>query len=160
MTVNSVTFTRPTHRRDSLASTSSIASTGTNGTFEGPEETIYFDYAVYALGSGMPDPVNVWSEHPNMPKGIVHDHYERGLGTKRGGIRWMQKKAEQLQNANRIVIVGGGALGIRMSWPSSVYLQDRIRDRSEKHISLESSHLTAFSRASDARLPHRHALCL
>jgi hypothetical protein len=61
----------------------------------------------------MPDPVNVWSEHPNMPSGIVFDHHEHGLGTKKCGVRWMQKKAQQLKKAQRIVIVGGGALGVR-----------------------------------------------
>ncbi|RXK35489.1 hypothetical protein M231_07267 [Tremella mesenterica] len=33
------------------------------GDWDGPEETIRFKYCIYALGSGMPDPVNVWSEH-------------------------------------------------------------------------------------------------
>lgn len=127
---NSVTFTRALRRKpsdgldfsglstshsstNSLNTLASVATTGTAATFDGPEETVYFDYCVYALGSGMPDPVNVWSEHPNMPQDIVHDHRERGLGTKRGGIRWMQRKAEHLRRAQRIVIVGGGALGIR-----------------------------------------------
>ncbi len=63
----------------------------------------------------MPDPVNVWGEHANLPSGIVRDQHERGLGTKRGGVRWMERKAEQLRRARRIVIVGGGALGIRKS---------------------------------------------
>lgn len=133
LSANSVTFTRALHRKpsdglfsglstshsstNSLNTLASVATTGTAATFDGPEETVYFDYCIYALGSGMPDPVNVWSEHPNMPQDIVHDHRERGLGTKRGGIRWMQRKAEHLRRAQRIVIVGGGALGIRQSCP-------------------------------------------
>ncbi|GFZ45687.1 hypothetical protein JCM24511_03416 [Saitozyma sp. JCM 24511] len=118
MTSHSVTFTRPCRRRDLSDSSASFASAHshtTTGTFDGPEETIYFDYVVYALGSGMPDPVNVWSEHPNMPSGIVFDHHEHGLGTKKCGVRWMQKKAQQLKKAQRIVIVGGGALGIQFA---------------------------------------------
>lgn len=61
----------------------------------------------------MPDPVNVWREHPNMPREITHDCHERGLGTKKGAVRWMEMKSEQLKGAKRICIVGGGALGIR-----------------------------------------------
>lgn len=110
-----VTFIRATSRRSSIASTASGPSTGTYGHFEGPEETIDFDFAVYALGSGMPDPVNVWREHPNLPSEVIHDEHEPGLGTKRGGVRWMERKAEDVKQARRIVIVGGGALGIRPS---------------------------------------------
>jgi hypothetical protein len=74
---------------------------------------IEFDYCVYALGSGMPDPVNVWEEHAGLPDGVAGDHAERGLGSKKGGVRWMQRKAESFERAKRVIIVGGGALGIR-----------------------------------------------
>ncbi|ORY24986.1 hypothetical protein BCR39DRAFT_545485 [Naematelia encephala] len=126
---NSVTFIRPNSRRaTSLASSSaSIASMATYGHFEGPEETIHFDYAVYALGSGMPDPVNVWSEHPNMPKGIVHDERQRGLGSKKCGIKWMETKAEHFKKAHSILIVGGGALGIQFATDlKSIYPEKQI----------------------------------
>lgn len=96
---------------------SSKGSTTTLGTydFEGPEETVDFEYCIYALGSGMPDPCNVWSEHPNLPPGIDNDEHLKGLGSKKCGISWMEQRARDRKEAKRILIVGGGALGIRMS---------------------------------------------
>lgn len=76
----------------------------------GPEETLYFDYCIYALGSGMPDPVNVWSKHRSVPQESAS-----ATGSKLAGIQWMRAKSEQLRRANRIIVVGGGALGIRQS---------------------------------------------
>lgn len=94
---------------------SSRGSTTTLGTydFEGPEETIDFEFCIYALGSGMPDPCNVWSEHPNLPPGIDNDEHLRGLGSKKCGITWMEQRARDRKDAKRILVVGGGALGIR-----------------------------------------------
>lgn len=92
-----------------------MASVATYGDFDGPEETLHFDYCVYALGSGMPDPCNVWNEHPNMPTGVASGMPALAPGSKKGGMRWMKFKASQLEKAERIVIVGGGALGIRES---------------------------------------------
>jgi hypothetical protein len=61
----------------------------------------------------MPDPVNVWSEHPNLPPGIDNDERLVGIGSKKCGINWMKSRAEDRRRAKRILIVGGGALGIR-----------------------------------------------
>ena len=117
LTPHSVSFVRPdtgrNTRRGSLESTSSIGTTVTYGYFDGPEETIEFDYCIYALGSGMPDPVNVWSEYPLTPRCIPQHPTEHGLGTKRDGIAWMERKAAELKKAKNVLIVGGGALGIR-----------------------------------------------
>jgi NADH dehydrogenase FAD-containing subunit len=81
-----------------------------HGVFEGPAETVEFDYAVYALGAGLPDPVNVWK--PPFGAETPEDQ-TLGAGTKRSGVRFMERKAETLKQAQRILIVGGGALGIR-----------------------------------------------
>ena len=105
-------------RKSSTGSLIFTATTGAVGMFDGPEETIEFDYCVYALGSGMPDPVNVWREHPNLPIGDREER-ERGLGGKRCGIRWLEGKSRDLKKAKSIVVVGGGALGIRQSAYSS-----------------------------------------
>jgi len=108
-----LTYTRPSpgSRRTSEPETPGLRPHTIE--FGGPEETIEFEYCIYALGSGMPDPVNVWSEHPNLPCGIGGEYRERGLGSKKGGVRWMRNKADQLREAQSILIVGGGALGIR-----------------------------------------------
>ena len=102
-------------RRGSTDSLSSINTTNIYGCFDGQEETIEFAYCIYALGSGMPNPVNVWNEFPIAPmRNVIRAcNYEHGLGTKKGGMRWMERKAIQLSKAQRVLIVGGGALGIR-----------------------------------------------
>jgi NADH dehydrogenase FAD-containing subunit len=115
LTSHSVSFIRPASRRTGLLL--SMGSSTTVGTydFEGPEETLVFDYCIYALGSGMPDPCNVWSEHPNLPPGIDNDEHLTGKGSKKCGVTWMAQKAKDRKEAKRILIVGGGALGIRES---------------------------------------------
>jgi hypothetical protein len=113
-----------------------MGSSTTVGTydFEGPEETVHFDYCIYALGSGMPDPCNVWSEHPNLPPGIDNDEHLRGKGSKKCGVTWMEERARDRKEAKRVLIVGGGALGIRQSCDSLFWgfkLTSRIRYRFE-----------------------------
>jgi pyruvate/2-oxoglutarate dehydrogenase complex dihydrolipoamide dehydrogenase (E3) component len=63
--------------------------------------TIPFDYCIYALGASLPAPCDVWG-------GVT-----AGRGSKLGGIRWMEGQGEVLAGTQRILIVGGGALGIR-----------------------------------------------
>ncbi|TXT15699.1 hypothetical protein VHUM_00202 [Vanrija humicola] len=64
-------------------------------------ETIEFDYAVYALGASLPSPVDVWGTGGDT------------RGTKPGGMAWMQRAGGVMAKAPRILIVGGGALGIQ-----------------------------------------------
>lgn len=66
---------------------------------------IEFDYAVYALGSGMPAPCDVWGEigRKQLP----------GRGTKTGTIEWLANYGDEIKKAKRVIIVGGGALGIQ-----------------------------------------------
>jgi hypothetical protein len=110
---HSVSFIRPAARRSGTMS--SYGSSTTVGTydFEGPEDIVHFDYCIYALGSGMPDPCNVWSEHPNLPPGIDNEEHLKGRGSKKCGVTWMEERARDRKEAKRILIVGGGALGIR-----------------------------------------------
>ena len=110
---NRVTFSRPGPYK--APPEDGTATTGPSGHFEGPEETLEFDYAIYALGAALPDPTNPWREHPNIPQEVVHDHVEHGLGSKKWGVKWMEQRAEAFKKADRIVIVGAGALGIRKS---------------------------------------------
>lgn len=63
-------------------------------------QTIRFDYLIYALGARMPQPINVWS-HP------------RTQGTKLQGTEWLQTRQKAIKAARSVLIVGGGALGVR-----------------------------------------------
>lgn len=67
--------------------------------------TIPFDYAVYALGSGMPAPCDVWGE--------VGRKQVPGRGTKDGTVEWLANYGDEIKKAKRVIIVGGGALGIQ-----------------------------------------------
>lgn len=66
---------------------------------------IPFDYAVYALGSGMPAPCDVWGE--------IGRKQSPGRGTKAGTVEWLANYGDEIKKAKRVIIVGGGALGIQ-----------------------------------------------
>ena len=165
---HSVTFTRPTRSAPPKASSEASGSSSsasaydaTLGVFEGPSETIDFDYAVYALGAGLPDPVNVWKPAYG---GATPEDAHLGVGTKRSGVRFMERKAEGIKEAQRILIVGGGALGIRKSntvlivslaW--SIVLIGRICYRHQIGLPEQASHPAPLSPPINANLPYRDA---
>lgn len=127
LTPHSVTFVRPLEPQAEAASSSSSGSGSgstststssksrdltnkihahlTYGKYDGEEETIEFDYALYALGASMPDPVNVWQDSHLHERGVV-------LGSKKAGLKFMRSQGDKFKEADRILIVGGGALGI------------------------------------------------
>ncbi|WVQ69904.1 uncharacterized protein L199_008127 [Kwoniella botswanensis] len=114
LTAHSVTFVRPTLDKSKQQPRCSH-SPDTYGKYDGPEETIQFDYCVYALGASMPSPVNVWSKiiHSSEVKG--EDELEDISGTKKHGVRWMEESAERLKKAQNVVVVGAGAMGIQFA---------------------------------------------
>ncbi len=74
---------------------------------EGDVPRLHFDYLVYALGSHLPAPINLW--------GPVGDEMAPLLdvGTKAGGIDWLKRFRSRIEQAGTVLVVGGGALGIR-----------------------------------------------
>jgi hypothetical protein len=165
LTPRSVTFRRipsaPTRRGSgsesgSITASASSAAWNEFTSFEGEEETIQFDYALYALGAGLPDPVNVWK--PAYGADSPGD-FELSPGSKRCGVRFMEKQAAQMEMAKRILIVGAGALGIREScgFFGRMDLTSRIRHRSQGDISRERHHTSAFPTSSHVPLPYRDA---
>jgi NADH dehydrogenase FAD-containing subunit len=98
----------------------------------GLAETIDFDYLVYALGASLPSPVDVWGEESSSL------HLEGvPMGCKRRGVGYMHQRAETMKRAKSVLVVGGGALGIREWAPClcPVFLTVRIGDRLERHLS-------------------------
>ncbi|KAH9841100.1 iron uptake cluster protein [Rhodofomes roseus] len=100
-----------------------------------PERKLHFDYALYALGSHLPAPINLWGPVGNDPdvfavtKGMAQDvvgkrqtptavvdaessSYE---GTKPEGISWLQRFGARIESAFSILVVGGGPLGVQYS---------------------------------------------
>lgn len=74
----------------------------------GQIESIYFDYLVYALGASLPSPVDVWGEESS---GLSLDGIP--MGCKKRGVGYMQKRSDTMARAKSVIVVGGGALGIR-----------------------------------------------
>ncbi|KAJ3551272.1 hypothetical protein NM688_g4798 [Phlebia brevispora] len=66
-----------------------------------------FDYAIYALGSYLPAPINLWGPCTNNEDELTD------CGTKGGGIEWLRKYHAVIEQAPSVLVVGGGALGIQ-----------------------------------------------
>ncbi|KAF8196976.1 hypothetical protein BJ912DRAFT_954358, partial [Pholiota molesta] len=71
-----------------------------------PTTTLAFDYAIYALGSHLPPPLNLWGS----PAGQV---VYRGL--KAEGCGWFKEKQKEVKEAPTVLVVGGGALAIQFA---------------------------------------------
>ncbi|KIY44453.1 hypothetical protein FISHEDRAFT_51579 [Fistulina hepatica ATCC 64428] len=70
------------------------------------EESIEFNYCIYALGSSLPDPINIWSSLKSSTAGV-----QRGL--KSEGCAWLRAEQARIAAAGSICIIGGGALGVQ-----------------------------------------------
>lgn len=103
---------------------------------EGPVQELGFDYCIYALGAKYPTPINVWTRqetieshqpsHPPHPQAHEINATPRAVsssngvvettdstGTKPEGVKWMQASQERIKDAKSVLVVGGGALGVR-----------------------------------------------
>ncbi|GAK67636.1 iron uptake cluster protein [Moesziomyces antarcticus] len=69
---------------------------------------LQWDYLVYALGSHLPDPINVWSGGSEQGS-RQHD------GSKKMGVQWLRDAQDRIEKADSIVIIGGGALGVQLA---------------------------------------------
>jgi apoptosis-inducing factor 2 len=74
------------------------------------DKTLRFDYLVYALGSHLPAPINVWGPadvEKELETPILHD------GTKASALSWLSRFRAMIERNSSVLVVGGGALGIR-----------------------------------------------
>lgn len=72
-----------------------------------PTTTLEFDYAVYALGSHLPSPLDLWKSHRQGQGKAPYG------GSKLEGMAWLKENQKIVADAPTILVVGGGALGIR-----------------------------------------------
>jgi hypothetical protein len=93
----------------------------------GADSMLCFDYAVYALGSRLPAPLDLWdctsaSSSASTPSSDGNADALNGKpailrapygGTKAEGIAWLKRKQRVVEEAASVLVVGGGALGIR-----------------------------------------------
>lgn len=116
---------------------------------EEPERRLDFDYALYALGSHLPAPINLWgpvgddSDVFAITKGMAQDvvgkHQSPSAvaetrvsayqGTKPEAISWLQRFGERIRGASSVLVVGGGPLGVQ-------YSTDIKERHPSKHVTL------------------------
>ncbi|KAH7340234.1 hypothetical protein B0J17DRAFT_568928 [Rhizoctonia solani] len=74
------------------------------------EQSVDFDYLMYALGSHLPSPINVWADPPesDLPKSNRH-------GNKTEGTSWLCAAQARLKEAHSVLVIGGGALGVQFA---------------------------------------------
>ncbi|RDX46369.1 iron uptake cluster protein [Lentinus brumalis] len=78
------------------------------------DRTLHFDYLVYALGSHLPAPINLWG--PVADEDVEKtDVLDMARGSKEGGVAWLKKFQKRVERASSVLVVGGGALGIQFA---------------------------------------------
>lgn len=83
-----------------------------------PTQILLFDYVIYALGAQLPRPLNLWAADPSdptvtsevVPKDV---HFPVYRGEKSEGIAWLSAHQKLIESSPTVLVVGGGALGIR-----------------------------------------------
>ncbi|KZT02008.1 iron uptake cluster protein [Laetiporus sulphureus 93-53] len=114
-----------------------------------PSRTLHFDYVVYALGSHLPAPIDLWGpvgddKDVSAVATGVHQadgahHTSAGVrstasahsyqGTKAEGIEWLQRAHDRIEMASSVLVVGGGPLGVQ-------YASDIAEVYPKKHVTL------------------------
>ncbi|KAH0835486.1 FAD/NAD(P)-binding domain-containing protein [Lanmaoa asiatica] len=94
------------------------------------EKILHFDYAIYALGSHLPSPVNLWesrnidfssSEAQELPFSDLRrdpqciNHTRPYSGMKQESISRLRSRQQRIEAARQVLVVGGGALGIQFA---------------------------------------------
>ncbi|KAG8748717.1 hypothetical protein FRC10_000108 [Ceratobasidium sp. 414] len=78
------------------------------------EHSVDYDYLIYALGSHLPSPINVWADplsvhgQSDLPK--INSHGEKPEGTS-----WLRAAQARVKEAHSVLVVGGGALGVQFA---------------------------------------------
>jgi hypothetical protein len=90
-------------------------------------EILRFDYAIYALGSHLPSPIDLWGScdthlSSSAAQELALSNTERGpqcvnhirpyMGMKQEGISRLRSRQRRIEAARQVLVVGGGALGI------------------------------------------------
>ncbi|KIJ56320.1 hypothetical protein M422DRAFT_150875 [Sphaerobolus stellatus SS14] len=110
-----------------------------------PSTTLPYDYAVYALGSQLPPPLNLWGENKIL-RVIRANHFfirEQYHGLKSEAIEWLKEHQKTVEGAPSILVVGGGALGVQ-------YATDIANVYPSKKVTLLHSRLQLLPRFDKA----------
>ncbi|OSC99602.1 FAD/NAD(P)-binding domain-containing protein [Trametes coccinea BRFM310] len=98
-----------------------------------PDQTLRFEYLVYALGSHLPSPINLWgpvADEEVEKNGVV----DVVRGTKEGGVAWLKRFQKRVERASSVLVVGGGALGIQYATDiAEIYPATRVTLLHSRH---------------------------
>ncbi|KAJ3875193.1 FAD/NAD-binding domain-containing protein [Lentinula edodes] len=101
-----------------------------------PTPELRFDYLVYALGSRLPAPLDLWGSSPESGRASHKDAvvFKPYAGTKQEGISWLKTHQEVIKSSDSILVVGGGALGIQFATDiSAIYPNKTITLLHSRH---------------------------
>ncbi|EPQ52911.1 FAD/NAD P-binding domain-containing protein [Gloeophyllum trabeum ATCC 11539] len=107
--------------------------------------TLHFDYLVYALGSRLPAPIDLWGDERERRADDLHQAQCASFaptsykGTKAAGIAYLKRMQERVRAARSVLVVGGGALGIQ-------FASDIAALYPSKHVTLLHSRQTLLPR--------------
>lgn len=79
------------------------------------QSSLDFDYAIYALGSHLPSPIDLWNyqKEGGMKSSLEPPGIPKYGGTKSEGVTSLRERQKRVEAATSVLVVGGGALGIR-----------------------------------------------
>lgn len=99
------------------------------------QSSLEFDYAIYALGSHLPSPIDLWGhEKGRMKSSLEPTGLPKYGGTKSEGISSLQERQKRVEAATSVLVVGGGALGIQFATDiAAVYPQKRVTLLHSRH---------------------------
>jgi NADH dehydrogenase FAD-containing subunit len=102
---------------------------------ESQQSSLEFDYAIYALGSHLPSPIDLWNyEKGRMKSSLEPSEVPIYGGTKSEGISSLQERQKRVEAATSVLVVGGGALGIQFATDiAAVYPQKRVTLLHSRH---------------------------
>ncbi|KAG2048552.1 FAD/NAD(P)-binding domain-containing protein [Suillus hirtellus] len=102
-----------------------------------------FDYAIYALGSHLPQPIDLWNHQKGVKSSLELPTISMYGGTKSEGISSLRERQKSIEAAKSVLVVGGGALGIQFASDiAAVYPQ--------KHVTLLHSRRRLLPKFDDA----------
>ncbi|KAJ9121358.1 hypothetical protein QFC24_004696 [Naganishia onofrii] len=82
---------------------------------EKAEKTLQFDYMVYAFGSHLPAPINIWSTVSHDADVQIDKPQGSCQGSKERGRAWLKAAQSRIEKAKSIAVIGGGALGVQFA---------------------------------------------
>ncbi|KAK7002481.1 apoptosis-inducing factor B [Favolaschia claudopus] len=115
-------------------------------------DTLHFDYAIYALGSHLPSPLNLWHAAPDGKPSV-----QSYGGSKAERIAWLRGKQRAIEDANSVLVVGGGALAILLQAMEFANINVILGERLDM-VSSTSGHSTV--RTTTGRIIHADLVLL